>query len=77
MYPCRIANDDGEPALHLVGQTIWFHNHETNSIVKCTIQDCGTSVLRGDWFEVVYDGNTGSQQISKGEMKDIMANCVQ
>src|SRR6266852_5234155 len=47
--------EDGVGFQHLVGTTIRFPDDRTGEITDCTIQDCGTSHLRGDWIEVVYD----------------------
>jgi hypothetical protein len=80
MYPRHTTSGrakGGELGPHLVGQTIRFRDQKTDFVVECTIQDCGTSHLRGEWFEVIYGAATGSQQISKLELRDIMANYVQ
>lgn len=56
----------------LIGTTIRTLNGQTGEIVGCTIQDYGTSELRGDWFEVVYDDER-ELRISRGEMDEMLA----
>jgi hypothetical protein len=59
----------------LIGTTIRFADGETGEIAECSIQDCGTSQLRGDWVEVMY--NDGRElQIPLKEMNEILANRV-
>ena len=80
MYPRNAASghaNGDELGPHLIGQTIQFRDHKTDSVVDCTIEDCGTSHLRGEWYEVVYGAATESHQISKAELRDIMASRVQ
>jgi hypothetical protein len=60
----------------LIGTTIHFLDGKSRMVMACTIQDCGTSRLRGDWVEVVYNETT-EMRISPEEMKEILANRVQ
>jgi hypothetical protein len=62
----------------LIGTTISFFDGKTGKIMECTVQDYGTSQLRGDWVEVVYNDTRDSEllRISLGEMKEILANRV-
>src|ERR1700729_1437257 len=58
---------------HLIGTTFSFLNGKSGEIKQCTVQDYGTSQLRGDWVEVVYNDAT-ELRISPEEMKDMLAN---
>jgi hypothetical protein len=55
----------------LVDQTFYFYDTQTSQDRECKIVDCGTSHLRGDWFEVVLDGGPATQ-ITAREMKEIL-----
>lgn len=59
-----------------IGTTISYVDMESGKINKCTIQDYGTSQLKGDWVEVVYNDMTESR-ISQKEMEGILANRIQ
>jgi len=61
----------------LVGQSIRFRDPRRNTILEVTVLDCGTSHMRGDWFEVLDGGESESKMISASDFEDIMANCVQ
>lgn len=43
-------------------------------IVEFTVQDCGTSHVKGGWFEIMYDDLT-VLQITDREMTEMLANC--
>ncbi|KAM6495573.1 hypothetical protein JOM56_008279 [Amanita muscaria] len=84
---CCVSGDTAETSLasstttprelgpHLIDKTVRYHDQETGKIMELTIQDCGTSHLKGEWFEVEYDDLT-VLQITAGELKEILANCV-
>jgi hypothetical protein len=83
MYPTDI--DDAKPAppterkkygSSLIGQSIRFRGQERDTILEVTVLDCGTSHLRGDWFEILDDGASESKMITASELDDIMANRV-
>jgi len=57
-----------------IGTTFSFLDKTSGEIMECTIQDYGTSELRGDWVEVVY--NNRELRISPGEVNDMLANRV-
>jgi hypothetical protein len=59
---------------NLMGQTIRFRDQTTGETMECTVQDCGTSKLRGDWFEVVFDDE--EMQITTEEMKEILLSSI-
>jgi hypothetical protein len=58
-----------------IGTTIRYLDIDRGKIMECTIQDYGTSELRGDWVEVVYDDER-EMRISQGEMDEILANRI-
>jgi hypothetical protein len=60
---------------HLIGTTFSFLDGKSGEIMKCTVQDYGTSQLRGDWVEVISNDTT-ELRISPEEMKDMLANRV-
>ncbi|KAM6495575.1 hypothetical protein JOM56_008281 [Amanita muscaria] len=60
---------------HLIDQTVRYRDQGTGKIMELTIQDCGTSHLKGEWFEVMYDDLT-VLQITARELKTILANRV-
>ncbi|KAM6495574.1 hypothetical protein JOM56_008280, partial [Amanita muscaria] len=64
-----------EPGPHLIDKTVRYRDQETGKIMELTIQDCGTSHLKGEWFEVEYDDLT-VLQITAGELEEILANRV-
>jgi hypothetical protein len=43
--------------------------------MECTIQGNGTSELRGDWVEVLYDDER-EMRISQKEMSEMLANRI-
>ena len=51
----------------LVGTAIGLVDEETGEVTKCIVQDFGTSHVRGDWVEVVYDDGR-ELRMSKKEM---------
>ena len=53
----------------LVGRVISYQDH-TAQVKKCTVVDCGTSMMRGDWF-LVSDG-LEETTISNREMYEIL-----
>ena len=84
MYPTDI--DTGEPAPlteqkiygnSIIGRLIRFRDPRRNKILEVTVLDCGTSLVRGDWFEVLDGSESGSKMISASDFEDIMANCVE
>jgi hypothetical protein len=58
--------------LSLMGQTIRFRDQTTGETKECTIQDFGTSKLRGDWFEVVFGDE--EVRVTTEEMKEILSS---
>ena len=60
---------------HLVDTTVRYLDQETGEITECYVQDYGTSELRGDWVEVVYDDER-ELRISAAEMDEILANRI-
>ena len=65
----------GEFGPHLLGTTIKCRDQETLEVIECTIQDYGTSQLRGNWYEVVY-GEAEERRITAQEMKEMLDNLV-
>lgn len=61
---------------HFINQTIRFRDPKTGKVVECKVQDCGTSHIKGDWFEVVYDDMKNSQVMAR-ELKEMLANRVE
>jgi hypothetical protein len=45
-------------------------------IIEFTIQDCGMSHLKGEWFEIMYEDDEGVLQITTREMKEMLADRV-
>jgi hypothetical protein len=68
--------EDHKLGPHLLDQTFRYLDQETDLVMEFTIQDCGTSHLRGEWFEVEYDDLT-VLQITAGELKEMLANRVE
>ena len=61
----------------LIDQSIRFLDQQRDTILEVTVLDCGTSHLRGDWFEILDEGASESRMITASELDDIMANRVQ
>ncbi|KAL6302212.1 hypothetical protein BKA93DRAFT_859382 [Sparassis latifolia] len=57
-----------------IGETIRYKD-ENNSIVECTIEDAGTSVVKGDFFKLSYLSG-GQKEVSSEEMALILRNAV-
>ncbi|KIL68299.1 hypothetical protein M378DRAFT_158836 [Amanita muscaria Koide BX008] len=84
---CCVSGDTAETSLagstttprelgpHLIDKTVRYRDQETGKIMELTIQDCGTSHLKGKWFEVEYDDLT-VLQITSGKLEEILANRV-
>jgi hypothetical protein len=84
MYPANVDSAEPAPGVNrqkygsrLIGQTIRFREQQRDAILEVTMLDCGTSHLRGDWFEILDDGASESRMITAGELEDIMAKRVQ
>ena len=71
LYLDATAHDDGT---NLIGQTIRFRDQTTGETMECTVQDCGTSKLRGDWFEVVFGDK--EMRITTEEMKEMLSSRI-
>ena len=65
----------GAPSL--VNRSVFFRDQQRDTILEVTVLDCGTSHLKGDWFEIQDDGASESKMITASELEDIMANRVQ
>jgi hypothetical protein len=67
-----------EPDLgpNLMDQTILFRDQVSGKTTECTVQDYGTSRLRGDWFGVVFGDEDSEVQITEDEMKEILSSRV-
>ncbi|KAL6302210.1 hypothetical protein BKA93DRAFT_751446 [Sparassis latifolia] len=57
-----------------IGETIRYKD-ENNNIVECTIEDAGTSVVKGDFFKLSYPGG-GQEEVSSEEMARILRDTV-
>ncbi|GBE78314.1 hypothetical protein SCP_0111990 [Sparassis crispa] len=62
-----------DPVEH-IGETIRYKD-ENSSIVECTIEDAGTSIVKGDFFKLSYLGS-GQKEVSSEEMALILRNAV-
>lgn len=60
---------------HLINETVRYRDQETGKIMESTVQDYGTSHVKGEWFEVMNDDLT-VLQITAGELKEMLANRV-
>jgi hypothetical protein len=67
--------DVDKRGLELLGSTIRYHDGKNGKIMECTIDDFGTSHLKGDWFLVTYDDDTAFE-ITASDMNDILKNRV-
>lgn len=80
LYPSLSDNatvrKDCEPGPHLIGQKVRCHDREMGDIIEFTIQDCGTSHLKGEWFEIMYEHDEGASQITAREMKVMLDDRV-
>lgn len=63
-----------EPGDDLLGQTIRYRDSK-NEIKECTVDDYGTSRLKGDWFYVTYNDDVGTE-VTASEMKSMLASRV-
>jgi hypothetical protein len=59
----------------LLDKPFHFRDPRTGKATECTLVDYGTSRMRGDWFEVVYEDGKESQ-ISDKEMNEILDNII-
>ncbi|KAL6305701.1 hypothetical protein BKA93DRAFT_927678 [Sparassis latifolia] len=57
-----------------IGETVRYKD-ENNNIIECTIEDAGTSVVKGDFFKLSYLGG-GQKEVSSEEMARILRNAV-
>ena len=75
LYPETTAHDTShDEGPNLIGQTIRFRDQTTGGTMECTVQDCGTSKLRGDWFEVVFGDE--EVRITSEEMKEMLSSRI-
>jgi hypothetical protein len=75
-YPGRAEREGRQVGPHLVGQTFRYLDQKTGSIAKFTIKDCGTSHLRGEWFEIEGE-DLRVLQITPEELEEMLANRVE
>ena len=54
----------------LLHETIHCHDKTLGKIVECTVVDCGTSVLSGDYF-VLQDGQGRKKQVTADELHEM------
>ena len=77
LYPTIVHNvEAGELGPQLINKTVECRDQETDEVVTFTIQDYGTSHVKGEWFEIMYEDLT-VLQITTVELKEMLANQVE
>ncbi|KAF8636839.1 hypothetical protein AX17_003231 [Amanita inopinata Kibby_2008] len=61
----------------LLDQEILYENPNTGAHRICEVIDSGSSRLRGEYFEVIFDHAEATEVLSKEEMDEILARRVQ
>ena len=71
-YPTDVNERDDGNFWPKLGQKIRFRKPESGQIVQCTVQDYGTSKLKGNWFEVLYDDEDEEVNVTEREMRGVL-----
>jgi len=66
-------NNLRDKPVDLLHETIHCRDKTLGEIVECTVVDCGTSVLSGDYF-VLQDGQGRKKQVTADELHEIRVN---
>jgi hypothetical protein len=69
MYP---QQQQSKLDMNLIGQTIRYYDSRLMKIQECSIIDCGSSHMLGDWYTIVYSNNEEDVMIKAVEMGDIL-----
>lgn len=60
----------------LIGRTIRYRDSVTGYVRECTVEDIGTSKMKGNWYMITDKDNDEEYMITAKEMKDILATRV-
>jgi hypothetical protein len=61
----------------VLGQKIRYRDKRTGQIMECTVEDSGTSRLRGNWFLVLYGPEEREVEVTATQMEEMLVNRVE